>query len=59
MSVVTKLKTRSVQSGSSCFELVPLPGPVLMAIVGITVLYITASECTKKIFFQHFRTHSR
>ena len=44
---------------AALFELVPLPGPVLMAIVGITVLYITASECTKKIFFQRFRTHSR
>ena len=35
---------------AALFELVPLPGPILMAIVGITVLYITASECTKKIF---------
>ena len=42
------------QTGLSLVEL-----GVVMAIVGITVLYITASECTKKIFFQHFRTHSR
>lgn len=41
------------------FEFVPLPGPVLIAILTITILYVVVSELTKHIFFQHFSRQYR
>lgn len=43
----------------AAFGFVPLPGPVLIAILGITVLYIVVSELTKRIFFQRFSKQHR
>ena len=43
----------------AAFGFVPLPGPVLIAILGITVLYIMVSEFTKHIFFQRFSKQHR
>ncbi|MDY0391582.1 MAG: magnesium-translocating P-type ATPase [Desulfobulbus oligotrophicus] len=36
------------------FELAPLPGPVLIAIIAITGCYVLVSEMTKHIFFRRF-----
>jgi len=43
----------------AAFGFVPLPVPVLIAILGITVLYIVVSEFTKHIFFQRFSKQHR
>jgi len=36
------------------FDFVPLPMPVLIAMLLITALYIVASEFTKRIFYRRF-----
>lgn len=40
---------------ASIFDFVPLPGPVLAAMLAITGLYVLASELTKRIFFRRLR----
>jgi len=36
---------------SGILGFVPLPGPVLLMVIGITILYIVASELAKRVFF--------
>ena len=37
------------------FGFVPLPAPVLLTMLGLTVLYILAIELTKKFFYFEWR----
>ena len=38
---------------NSLFDLVPLPLPVMLALFGITALYVLAAEITKKFFYRY------
>ena len=35
----------------SVFGFVPLPAPLLLTIIGLTLLYVIAAEVTKKVFY--------
>jgi P-type Mg2+ transporter len=36
------------------FEFVPLPLPIMLALLGITALYVVATEIAKKLFYEHW-----
>ncbi len=38
---------------SSLFGFIPLPGSLMLAVIGLTMLYVLAIELTKKFFYSH------
>jgi len=42
--------------GAQLFDFVPLPAPVLGAILGVTALYVLASETGKRMFYARFQS---
>lgn len=38
------------------FGFIPLPIPLLLSVVGLTVLYVVAAEITKTVFYRHVAT---
>ncbi|MEO8361224.1 MAG: magnesium-translocating P-type ATPase [Vicinamibacteria bacterium] len=41
---------------SSVFGFIPLPAPLMFAVVGLTLLYVVAVEATKKLFYAHVKS---
>jgi len=40
----------------SVFGFVPLPAPLMLAMIGLTLAYVAAAEVAKKYFYAHART---